>query len=98
MHAAERLDWIVANHVQQRYDAIVEQWRGLRRSGDARPIDEAVLYYSLVGAVSLAYVSGPEARRLGNDIHDPAFVERFAPDRIATQIRQLYLNLISPRV
>jgi TetR/AcrR family transcriptional regulator len=41
-------------------------------------VDEAVLYYSLVGAASLAYVNAPEARLLGRDTLDDAFIDAHA--------------------
>ena len=37
-----------------------------------------VLYYSLVGAASLAYVNAPEARLLGHDTLADSFIDAHA--------------------
>ncbi len=58
-------------------------WRTLRRAGEVPDIDEVVLYYSLVGAASLAYVNAPEARRLGHDTSDDSFIEAHADALVA---------------
>ena len=40
--------------------------------------DEAVFYYSIVGAASLPYVNAPEAQLLGHDSLDASFIDRHA--------------------
>ena len=46
-------------------------------------IDEVVLYYSLVGAASLAYVNAPEARLLGHDTLSESFISAHADALVA---------------
>jgi hypothetical protein len=75
---SERLEWIVDHHTRPRFEAVTERWRRLRARGLVADIDEVVLYYSLVGAASLAYVNAPEARRLGHDTLADAFIEAHA--------------------
>ncbi len=75
---SERLAWIVDHHTRPRFEMITGAWRELRATGEVADIDELVLYYSLVGAASLAYSNAPEARRLGHDTLAPDFVERHA--------------------
>jgi hypothetical protein len=64
---SDRLHWIVERHTRPRFELVTEHWRRLREAGLVADIDEVVLYYSLVGAASLAYVNAPEARLLGHD-------------------------------
>jgi AcrR family transcriptional regulator len=75
---SERLQWIVERHTRPRFELVTEQWRRLRADGVVADIDEAVLYYSLVGAASLAYVNAPEARLLGHDTLADSFIEAHA--------------------
>ncbi len=75
---SERLQWIVDRHTRPRFELITEQWRRLREEGRVADIDEVVLYYSLVGAASLAYVNAPEARLLGHDTLTDIFIEAHA--------------------
>jgi AcrR family transcriptional regulator len=76
---SSRLEWIVDHHTQARYRTITGAWRTLREAGEVPDIDDTVLYYSLIGAASLAYVNAPEARRLlGRDPVDHRFVEAHA--------------------
>jgi AcrR family transcriptional regulator len=76
---SDRLAWIVERHTRPRYDLITGAWRELRRADAVAPLDETVVYYSLIGAASLAYVNAPEARRLvGHDPIDDTFVEAHA--------------------
>lgn len=75
---SERLRWIVERHTRQRFETLIADWRNLRDARLVADIDEVVLYYSLVGAASLAYVNAPEARLLGHDPSDPAFIESHA--------------------
>ena len=46
--------------------------------GEVPDVDEVVLYYSLVGAASLAYVNAPEARLLGHDTQSASFIDAHA--------------------
>lgn len=75
---SERLEWIVERHTRPRFEVVTEQWRRLRAAGAVADIDETVLYYSLVGAASLAYVNAPEARLLGHDTLSDSFIEAHA--------------------
>ena len=75
---SERLQWIVERHTRPRFEVVTEQWRRLRDDGSVADIDEVVLYYSLVGAASLAYVNAPEARLLGHDTLTSTFIEAHA--------------------
>ncbi|MEO1057681.1 MAG: TetR/AcrR family transcriptional regulator [Actinomycetota bacterium] len=75
---SERLSWIVERHTRPRFDAVVGAWRTLQAAGDVPPVDEAVIYYSLVGAASLAYVNAPEAELLGYNTLTPRFIEAHA--------------------
>ncbi len=75
---SERLQWIVDTHTRPRFDVVTGQWSRLRADGVVADIDEVVLYYSLVGAASLAYVNAPEARRLGHDTLADSFIDAHA--------------------
>jgi AcrR family transcriptional regulator len=80
---SDRLAWIVGRHTRQRFDLITGAWRALRESGEVADIDETVLYYTLVGAASVAYSNAPEARRLGHDTLRPDFVDQHADALVA---------------
>ena len=83
---SDRLAWIVDRHTRARYHLLTDAWRDLRRAGVVADIDETVLYYSLIGAASLAYVNAPEARRLlGDDPIDGDFVDAHA-DALVTML------------
>ncbi|MEM7325928.1 MAG: TetR/AcrR family transcriptional regulator [Actinomycetota bacterium] len=76
---SDRLAWIVERHTRSRYELLTGAWRELRDQGLVAPIDDTVLYYTVVGASSLAYVNAAEARRvLGADPIDDSFVEAHA--------------------
>ena len=75
---SERLQWIVERHTRPRFEVVTQHWGRLRADGLVADIDETVLYYSLVGAASLAYVNAPEARLLGNDTLSESFIEAHA--------------------
>jgi TetR/AcrR family transcriptional regulator len=78
-----RLQWIVEHHTRPRFELVTEQWRRLRADGVVADVDEVVLYYSLVGAASLAYVNAPEARLLGHDTLAATFIEAHADALVA---------------
>jgi len=80
---SERLEWIVEHHTRPRFQAVTGHWRRLRAGGLVADIDEVVLYYSLVGAASLAYVNAPEARRLGHDTLTDGFIDAHADALVA---------------
>jgi TetR/AcrR family transcriptional regulator len=80
---SERLQWIVDHHTRPRFEVVTTQWRKLRADGQVADIDEVVLYYSLVGAASLAYVNAPEARLLGHDTLRPSFIGAHADALVA---------------
>ena len=75
---SDRLRWIVEQHTRPRFEKLTATWRNLRQAGTIPDIDEVVLYYSLVGAASLAYVNAPEARLLGHDTMAPEFIDAHA--------------------
>lgn len=80
---SERLHWIVERHTRPRFDVVTSQWRRLRADDEVADIDEVVLYYSLVGAASLAYVNAPEARLLGHDTLADSFITAHADALVA---------------
>jgi TetR/AcrR family transcriptional regulator len=80
---SERLQWIVERHTRPRFELVTTQWRALRAAGEVADVDEVVLYYSLVGAASLAYVNAPEARLLGHDTLCEAFIRAHADALVA---------------
>jgi len=71
---SERLRWIVERHTRPRFAEIVGAWRAVQGETGVNGMDEAVFYYSLIGATSLAYANAPEARLLGSDPSKPDFV------------------------
>lgn len=75
---SDRLRWIVEQHTRPRFERLTSTWRDLRRAGLVPDIDEVVLYYSLIGAASLAYVNAPEARLLGHDTMSNSFIDAHA--------------------
>jgi len=75
---SDRLRWIVEQHTRPRFERLTATWRRLRRAGTVPDIDEVVLYYSLVGAASLAYVNAPEARLLSHDTMSKSFIDAHA--------------------
>ncbi|MEM9562574.1 MAG: helix-turn-helix domain-containing protein [Actinomycetota bacterium] len=75
---SDRLAWIVDRHTRPRYAMLAGAWCDLRDAGAVPRLDETVLYYSMVGGASLAYVNAAEARLLGVDPIDDAFVEAHA--------------------
>ena len=75
---SERLQWIVDTHTRPRFEVVTEQWGRLRADGVVADIDAVVLYYSLVGAASLAYVNAPEAALLGHDTLADSFIDAHA--------------------
>jgi AcrR family transcriptional regulator len=80
---SERLQWIVDRHTRPRFEIVTTHWRILRAEGQVADIDEVVLYYSLVGAASLAYVNAPEARLLGHDTLRESFISVHADALVA---------------
>jgi AcrR family transcriptional regulator len=80
---SDRLKWIVDRHTRPRFEVVTTQWRKLRVQGQVADIDEVVLYYSLVGAASLAYVNAPEARLLGHDTLRAEFISAHADALVA---------------
>ena len=80
---SERLAWIVEHHSGRRFRSVTAVWRRLREAGDVPDIDEAIVYYTMVGAASLPYSNAPEARHLGIDTLAGAFVDRHADAMVA---------------
>jgi AcrR family transcriptional regulator len=75
---SDRLRWIVERHTRPRFRVVTAHWRRLRSDAVVADVDEVVLYYSLVGAASLAYVNAPEARLLGHDTLTDSFIDAHA--------------------
>ena len=75
---SDRLRWIVERHTRPRFEQLIANWRRLRAAGEVPDVDEVVLYYSLVGAASLASVNAPEARLLGHDTLSSSFIDAHA--------------------
>ena len=75
---SDRLRWIVERHTRPRFETLTADWEALRATGEVPDVDETVLYYSLVGAASLAYVNAPEARLLGHDTQSSSFIDAHA--------------------
>ncbi len=73
-----RLTWIVERHVRPRFNELVTSWRQVEDEGVTNPMDGAVFYYSLIGAISLPYVNAPEARLLGVDPSSDSFISAHA--------------------
>ncbi len=73
-----RLRWIVDRHTRPRFAEAVDAWRAAQIEGGVTPMDEAIFYYSFIGASSLVYVNAPEARLLGCDPSTPEFVSAHA--------------------
>ena len=71
-------------HVQPFFDGIRPAWQLLRDAGVAAPVDGDILCYVLVGAASLPYVNGPEARLLtGRDPQSPEWISAHANGLVA---------------
>jgi TetR/AcrR family transcriptional regulator len=73
--ASDRLTWITETHIKPFFAVIGLAWRLLRDAGWAAPIDSDILYYLLIGAASLPYVTASEVRLLaGRDPRDPEWI------------------------
>jgi AcrR family transcriptional regulator len=82
--ASSRLTWITETHIRPVFTAIGVAWRRLRAAGLAAPIDSDILYYLLVGAASLPYVTASEVRLLaGRDPGDPEWIDAHAEALVA---------------
>jgi TetR/AcrR family transcriptional regulator len=77
--ASDRLTWMTKTHVKPFFDGIRPACQVLRDAGIAAPIDNEVLYYLFVGAVSLPYVNAAEFRLLtGRDPASPNWIDAHA--------------------
>lgn len=86
--ATPRLEWIVEQHVRNRFDALAEQWLAVRADGAGTiEADPIVIYYTVVGAASLLYVNTPEAHLLlgRDDVVDDRLIDAHA-DLIVTML------------
>ncbi|HEV3264168.1 MAG TPA: TetR/AcrR family transcriptional regulator [Acidimicrobiales bacterium] len=82
--ASERLTWMTETHVEPFFRGIRPAWQILRDAGVAAPIDSDILYYVLVGAASLPYVTAPEVRLLtGRNPSEPAWIAAHADGLVA---------------
>ena len=91
--ASDRLIWITETHIKPFFDAIGLAWRTLRDAGLAAPIDSDVLYYLLVGAASLPYVTASEVRLLADrDPRDPEWINAHADTLVAILLPGLSRN------
>jgi len=76
---SERLDWLVATYVQDRFDAVVALWEPLRRRGEVIDVDSVTAFYLILGGGTLLYTNSPEARLIaGTDPTEPARIEAHA--------------------
>ncbi|MGB8858748.1 MAG: TetR/AcrR family transcriptional regulator [Ilumatobacteraceae bacterium] len=81
---SERLDWLVATYVQDRFDLVAALWEPLRRRGEVIDVDSVTAFYLMLGGGTLLYTNAPEARLLsGVDPTDPARIEAHANALIA---------------
>ncbi|MEM7342123.1 MAG: TetR/AcrR family transcriptional regulator [Actinomycetota bacterium] len=80
---SDRLAWIVDRHIRPGFEVVIGAWNELLTRDEVPPIDAGVLYYSVIGGASLAYVNAAEARLLGIDPLDDRFVEAHADALVA---------------
>ncbi|MEM7342513.1 MAG: TetR/AcrR family transcriptional regulator, partial [Actinomycetota bacterium] len=75
--------WIVDRHIRPGFEVVIGAWNQLLTRDEVPPIEAGVLYYSVIGGASLAYVNAAEARPLGIDPLDDRFVEAHADALVA---------------
>jgi TetR/AcrR family transcriptional regulator len=76
---SDRLTWMTETHIKPFFNGIRPAWKMLRDAGVAAPIDSDILYYVLIGAASLPYVSAAEVRLLtGRDPKSPTWIDAHA--------------------
>ena len=82
-----RLEWIVEQHVRDRFDSLADQWLAVRADGQASDADPIVIYYTVVGVASLLYVNTPEAHLLlgRDDLVDDTVIDAHA-DLLVTML------------
>jgi len=81
---SERLDWLVATYVQDRFDVLAALWEPLRRRREVIDVDSVTAFYLMLGGGTLVYTNAPEARLLsGIDPTDPTRIEAHANALIA---------------
>src|ERR1700739_1157323 len=82
--ASARFTWITRPHAKPFFNGIRPAWQLLRKAGIAAPIDSEILYYVLIGAASLPYVTAPEVRLLtGRDPSSPKWIGAHADGLVA---------------
>lgn len=82
--ASDRLDWLVETHVRRRHRELAEAWAVLVDAGIAAPIDPELVYWVLIGATSLPFLSIAEARAvLAADPADPTILTRHVTGLVA---------------
>lgn len=87
---SERLNWLVATYVQDRFDAVVALWEPLRRRREVMDIDSLTAFYLILGGGTLLYTNSSEARLISG-------VDPTEPDRIDAHASALVAMLIPRR-
>lgn len=81
---SERLDWLVATYVQERFDLVATLWEPLRRRREVIDVDSVTAFYLMLGGGTLLYTNSPEARLIsGVDPTDPGRIEAHADALVA---------------
>lgn len=81
---SERLDWLVANYVQARFDHWAALWEPLRRRREVIDLESTTAFYLVLGGGTLLYTNAPEARLIsGVEPIEPARIEAHATALIA---------------
>lgn len=87
---SERLEWLVANYVQTRFDLVSALWDALRARNEVIDVDSVTAFYLMLGGGTLLYTNAPEALLISGV--DPA-----QPDRIEAHADALVAMLIKKR-
>lgn len=81
----ERTEWLVENYIRPRFAERRRAWRRLRAAGIAAPLDENLVHYVVIGAVTLPFVNSAEATMLfGGRPDTPRLVRRHADGLVRT--------------
>lgn len=81
----ERTEWLVENYIRPRFAERRRAWRRLRAAGIAAPIDENLIHYVVIGAVTLPFVNSAEATMLfGGRPDTPRLIRRHADGLVRT--------------
>lgn len=89
---SERVEWLVENFVRPRFAERRRAWRRLRSAGIAAPLDENLVHYVVIGAVTLPFVNSAEASMLlGTPPNTPSLIRRHADGLVRTLLPGLEL-------